>query len=362
MTTETFKGGAWRRVAGAGAGLLLILWTVVAGLPAPAEASAPRLDPALHARALERAARLPRLKGLLLSVDGELVVERYFNGSGPNQWANLKSASKSVLSILMGIALDRGQMKGVDDTVDRFFPEYFGKGTDPAKKRITLEDLLTMRSGLESTSRRNYGRWVQSGNWVRHVLERPMVDKPGGRMIYSTGNSHVLSAALTRAAGMSTYEFARRFLAEPLGIAIRPWLRDPQGIYFGGNEMHLLPRAMLKIGELYRLGGRAGNKQVVSASWVRDSLTPRTWSRFSGRQYGYGWWIDTLGGHEAQFAFGHGGQFIFVVPDLRLTAVVTSAATPVQVRDERRHHQEGIFDLLEQDIIPALLNGRISRR
>ena len=180
-----------------------------------------------------------------------------------------------------------------------------------------------------------------------------MVDKPGGRMIYSTGNSHLLSAVLTKVSGMSTFEFTRRYLAEPLGIPIRPWLRDPQGIYFGGNEMHLLPKAMLRIGELYRLGGRVGGEQIVSAAWVRESLVPRTWSRWSGRQYGYGWWIDTLGGHEAYFAYGHGGQFIFVVPDLRLTAVVTSTATPVQERADGRHHQWGIFELLEEDLIPA---------
>ena len=162
---------------------------------------------------------------MLISVDGKVVEERYFHGSQRSSWANLKSVSKSVLSILVGIAIDRGYLKGVRDTIGNFFPEYLGQSPDPAKKGITLEDLLTMRSGLETTSRRNYGRWVQSSNWVSHVLTRPMVDVPGGRMIYSTGNSHLLSAVLTKATGMSTFEFARRHLADPLGIAIRPLVR-----------------------------------------------------------------------------------------------------------------------------------------
>ena len=329
----------------------------MSGVPAVSEARSPVLEPILHARAMNRASRLPRLRSLLMSVDGKVVEERYFHGAQRSSWANLKSVSKSVLSILIGIAIDRGYVKGVRQTIGNFFPEYLGQSADPAKEGITLEDLLTMRSGLETTSRWNYGRWVQSSNWVRHVLTRPMVDVPGGRMIYSTGNSHLLSAVLTKATGMSTFEFARRHLAEPLGITIRPWLRDPQGIYFGGNEMHLTPRAMLKIGELYLSRGRLGNQQVVSEVWIRESLKPRTRSRWSRREYGYGWWIGALDGHETYYGYGHGGQFIFIVPDLKLTAVTTSSTIPRQDRRERRMHRWAIYDLFEQDLIPAAATG-----
>ncbi len=193
-----------------------------------------------------------------------MVEERYFNGARASQWANLKSVSKSVLSILVGITLEQGLLKSLSYRVEKFFPHYFSSSDNPAEKRITLEDLLTIRSGLEPTSRRNYGRWVQSSNWVRHVLTRPRIDTPGGRMIYSTGNTHVLSAVLTKATGSSTFEFTRRHLSQPLGIPIRPWLRNPQGIYFGGNERHLMPRAILKIGELSLHGGRVGKTQIVS--------------------------------------------------------------------------------------------------
>ena len=284
-------------------------------------------------------------------IDGERVEERYYNGAGASDDANLKSASKSILSILVGIALDQGYLRNVHDTIGQFFPQYLEETDDPAKLKITIEDLLTMRSGLESTSSRNYGRWVQSSNWVRHALFRPMADQPGGRMIYSTGNSHLLSALLTESTAMSTLEFARRYLAGPLGIRIRPWMRDPQGIYFGGNEMHLTPRAMLEIGELYLNRGRAGDQQVVSAAWIEESFKPRTQSRWSGNEYGYGWWIRTLAGYRIYYAWGYGGQFIFVVPDLEVVVVVTSSASPGR---GRRGHRQAIYDLMEQDLLPAV--------
>jgi CubicO group peptidase (beta-lactamase class C family) len=332
-------------------GLMLVIFlTAIAITPVEVRAETRRLEPALHARALARAEELPRLRSLLISIDGELVEERYFNGARPSQTANLKSASKSLLSALVGIALDRGYLKSLEETVGRLLPEHL-TGADAAdKKRITIENLLTMQSGLESTSNVNYGRWAQSGNWVRYVLARPMVDEPGGRMIYSTGNSHLLSAILTKSTKMTTFEFARRYLAEPLGISITPWMRDPQGIYLGGNEMHWTPRGMLGFGELYLNGGRAGNKQVISGTWVTESLKPRTRSSWSGREYGYGWWIDSLAGHATYYAWGHGGQFIFVVPALKLVVATTSLPTP---GDGRREHQRAIYYLMEQDIIPA---------
>jgi CubicO group peptidase (beta-lactamase class C family) len=308
-----------------------------------------RLDPSLRTRTVALAQELPRLRSLLISIDGELVEERYFNGARAAHAANLKSVSKSILSALVGIALDRGYLKGIRSRIGSYFPEYLGGTDDPRKKTITLEDLLSMRSGLESTSNVNYGQWVQSGNWVRHVLTRPLVEAPGGQMIYSTGNSHLLSAVLTRAAKMSTFEFARRYLADPLGVPLSPWARDPQGIFLGGNEMQWTPRGMLAFGELYLNGGRVRGKQVVSESWVQESLKPRTRSRW-GREYGYGWWSGTLGGRETHYAWGHGGQFIFIVPALKLVVATTALPTP---GEGRREHQRAIYDLMDGYLVPA---------
>ncbi len=187
------------------------------------------------------AAALPRLHSLLVSHRGQVAFEYYAKGHSATRLANIKSASKSVISTLVGIAIARKLIPAVSTPIVRWFPE-LRNDRDARKQRITIEDLLTMRSGLESTSGGEYGRWVSSANWVRHALSRPMVSDPGTSMEYSTGTSHILSAILTKAAAKSTHQFAVETLMKPIGITLARWTRDPQGIYLGGNEMLMTPR------------------------------------------------------------------------------------------------------------------------
>ena len=340
-------------VAAAAGAVVAAVWMLAPTLTASAPAAS-LLAPDVRDALVTRASELPRLRSLLVSVDDEVVEEHYFNGASERGVANLKSASKTIMSILVGIAIDRGHLTGVDQPITDFFPDELAD-SDPVKRTITIGDLLSMQSGLETTSNRNYGRWVQSRNWVRHILTRPMVDVPGGRMIYSTGSTHLLSAIVTKATGMSTLEFGRRYLARPLGFTLPAWLRDPQGIYFGGNEMQLTPRAMVEIGELYLRGGAVAGLELVSEEWIRESLVPRTQSRYSRRHYGYGWWLRTLGGYPTSYAWGYGGQFIFVLPDLRAVVVATSSPLP---GEGRRSHRRGLDGLIEGQLIPAIARAR----
>lgn len=310
---------------------------------------------AVESPSLESAAKagaaLPRLRSLLVSHRGELVLERYYGGARATQAANIKSASKSVISALVGIALSRGLIKSLDQPIADYFPE-LAKDPERRKREITVEDLLTMRSGLASTSGRDYGAWVQSPNWVRYVLTRPLVDEPGTRVEYSTGTSHLLSAILTRATKTSTWQFAQEALAKPLAFSLARWTQDPQGVFFGGNEMSMTPRQMVRFGELYLNGGRVGATQVLSKDWVAKTQVPRGRSRWgSDREYGYGFWIRELAGHDAYYAWGYGGQFVFIVPDLQLVVVTTSRS---DVSRERRDHLGAIYDLVEQQIVPAV--------
>ncbi|HZL94793.1 MAG TPA: serine hydrolase, partial [Vicinamibacterales bacterium] len=259
------------------------------------------------------------------------------------QLANIKSASKSVISALVGIAIAKGHIKSLDQPIVTYFPE-LAKDPDQRKRDITIEDLLTMRSGLESTSGRGYGAWVQSRNWVRYVLVQPVIDEPGTRIEYSTGTSHVLSAILTKATGKSTWQFAQEELAGPMGFTLAKWPQDPQGIYFGGNDMLMTPRQMLAFGQLYLNRGRVKGRQVVPESWIDRSFITRARSFWSGQEYGYGWWMRELGGHRAYFAWGFGGQYIFVIPSLELVIVTTSSST---VAEDRRSHRRNVFDLVE---------------
>jgi CubicO group peptidase (beta-lactamase class C family) len=300
--------------------------------------SADALDPAIKA-----ASELPRLHSLIVAQRGSIILERYFNGRRETSPANVKSVSKSVIAALVGIAADR-KLLALKDPIGKYFPDL----TDPAKRAITVEDLLTMRSGLESTSSRNYGAWVQSPNWVRHALAKPLLAAPGTQMIYSTGNSHILSAILTKATGKNTWQFAQEALAKPLGFSLAPWMRDRQGIYFGGNEMVMTPRQMLAFGEMYRNGGQANGVQVLSRSYIEETFEARGRSRISGREYGYGWWLRDMAGRQAFYAWGFGGQYIVIVPSLDLTVVSTSAAT---VSEDRRDHRRTVDEIIEQLIV-----------
>ncbi len=312
------------------------------------------LDSILLDEAFARAASMPRLYSLLVARHGELEREAYFNGAGPNRVANIKSASKAVISTLVGIAIEEGTIDGLEVPALQYFPEFEGVNPDPRIHRVTLGHLLGMQAGLQSTSGGNYGAWAGSSNWVRDALRRPFVEEPGGRMVYSTGSTHVLSAVLTRATGESTLAYARRVLFAPLGITLSPWTRDPQGVYLGGNEMGLRPREMLVYGELYRNGGVHEGRRIVSEAWIQDSWTQRGTSRFNGHGHGLGWWIREYGGYEVRFAWGHGGQYIFIVPELELTVVTTS--NPLGGRSGAP--TRALHSLLEDVLIPAAERGR----
>lgn len=324
-----------------GAALLLATATLWA---APADA----IDEQTFEQALQEAQTLPRLHSLLINHDDKLVVEEYFNGRRASQRANVKSVSKSIMSALVGIAIAEGKVAGVDQPIGDY-ATLVDEHTESSKRRITVGNLLSMQAGLETTSFYNYGAWVLSDNWIRFAIRQPLVAEPGTRLTYSTGSTHMLSAILTEATGESTWAFARKRLAQPLGFELAAWQRDPQGIYFGGNNMELTPRQMLSFGRLYLNGGEFDGRRVIPEEWVDLSLTPRVESgREAGRYYGYGWWTKRMAGFESPYAWGYGGQFIMLIPELDLVVVTTSSSQP---GGGRRAHIRALYDLIEDKII-----------
>lgn len=283
---------------------------------------------AVGERVVDQARGIERLHSLLVLHDGVPVIEHVQAGPGLSRPANIKSLSKTVLSVIAGMAIDKGVVSSVDQPLMELLGELAPDGLDSRVRDISFGDALAMQAGLASTSGRNYGRWVQSDNWVAHALTRPMIAQPGGRMIYSTGATHLVSAALTEASGESTLVLARRWLGEPLNIRIPPWLTDPQGIYFGGNDMHLSPRALARVGELYRLGGELEGRRVLSEQWITASWTANGRSPWTGDDYGYGWFITELADQRAYYGRGYGGQALFVIPESRMTVVITSNPNP----------------------------------
>ena len=293
-------------------------------------------------------------QSLMVEKNGTLLYEKYQNGTDRNTTTNIKSASKSVLSLLVGIAIEEGHLEGVDQTIGEFFPDHFDDNPDPKKESITIKNLLSMRSGLETTSFQNYGRWVLSDNWVTYALDQLFEEEPGGRMVYSTGTSHLLSVILTRATGMSTRAFANEHLFGPMNIRVGGWDRDPQGFYMGGNNLALSPLSLLKIGGLVLNNGVYNGQQLVPASWIRESTNIYTSSNYNDYDYGYMWWQRQIDGQNVIFAWGNGGQYIMILPQLDSVISITS---DIESSTGSRQYQRRIFTFLENTIIPFLRNS-----
>lgn len=314
------------------------------------EAPLPEFDAELFPMQVRELGDLGPMNSMLVSQRGEVISEEYFRGMSPFRTHNIKSASKSVLSVLTGIAIEQGYLESVDQPIGPFFRDYFDQNPDPEKEAITIEDLLTMRSGLQSTSRAYYGRWVVSNNWIRYALDRPLVGTPGVDRLYSTGNTHLLAVIITRASGMSMRAFSNKYLFEPMGIRIGGWDRDPQGYYFGGNNMAMRPSDMVKIGEMMMNMGSYNGEQIVSPEWVLRSIEPVTGRRSDMDDYGYLWFRGSFGNLESIYAFGNGGQYIFILPEIESVITVTTRNNAPGTRNYRRE----LFRVLDHDIVPVL--------
>jgi len=308
------------------------------------------VDAGKLAAAVDRADDLaPPLTSLLVARDTTTIAEIYFGEGRPGRATNLKSASKSILSALVGIALEDGALDRLDRAIGPFFPELLAGA--PRKQRITVRNLLTQQAGLESTSFGNYGAWVASPNWVADALRRPFVDVPGGEMIYSTGNTHVLGAVLAEVTGQPLRPYAQEHLFDPLGVRIGSWQQAPTGRYFGGNNLSITPRALLRVGQLYLNDGRFRGKQVLPPNWPHRSWKTYVRSTYNDHQYGYLWFTHTFGGEHVAFAWGYGGQYLFAVPRLNLIVVMTSSLRNRPPGSGA--HNEQLRRLLGNHIIPA---------
>lgn len=324
--------------------------TLIAGAAAlPFRALAQVTDPL--APAIDKARGFGRMHALIILRNGETLVEERFAGGALDRPANVKSVSKTIVATVLGAALDRGAVPEVTARLGDVAPALIPPGAEPGVADITLEDLVTLRAGLERTSGPNYGSWVSSGNWVADALSRPLIAEPGGRMLYSTGSTHVLGAALSQATGRTLLDLVRDWLGRPLDIEIPAWTRDPQGYYLGGNEMALSPRALARFGEMVRQNGLSGEARVLSETWITASFVPRTRSPWSGLGYGYGWFLGRAAGQRYALARGYGGQVVAVAPEAGVTIV--SLSDPTQPARSGGYFGD-LQRLIETDILGAL--------
>ncbi len=303
----------------------------------------------------EQAEEIASLRSLLIQQHGEFLGESYLKGRSPNRPFNIKSASKSIIGLLVGIAVEEGFIASIEEPIGTYFPDYFEENPNPKKEQITIRNLLSMQAGLASTSSGNYGAWVLSKDWVKYTLDQDFVSEIDGRMVYSTGTSHLLSVIIAKASGMNTKAFAEKYLFDPLNITVGGWDRDPQGNYMGGNNLALKPSDMLKIGQMLMDEGVYEGQQIIPLAWIIDSFKTYTYSNYNPYGYGYQWWNKKTGKYTTLFAWGHGGQYIMMIPELDAVVVMTSSVTS---ESQRRTYKRPVFVLLEDYIIP-FLEGRM---
>ena len=291
---------------------------------------------------------------VLVVLHGKLVFEHYLSGSdeawgspigniafGPEVRHDERSATKSIIALLLGIAIDHGLVKGIDEPVLSFFPEYAELQT-PKKSRITLRHLITMSAGLEwheldipyADATNSSVRMDAASDPYRFVLKQPVVTPPGDFWNYNSGGTELIGAVLKKAAGKPVDDFARELLFEPLGITDVEWPRYANGNAIAGGALRLRPRDLAKIGQFVLQRGNWRGTQVVPASWIDAATTPQI--NIGSDFYGYFFFLGRalVDRHEVQYAvaLGLGGQRVFIVPELDLVMVMNAGLyqSPVQ--------------------------------
>jgi CubicO group peptidase (beta-lactamase class C family) len=283
-----------------------------------------------------RSGSFPYVNSLVVVRQGYLVVDEYFHGSSRNDVHTMQSVTKSVTSLVVGIAADQGKL-ALSDSILRFFPQYTTlQNWDDRKRGVTVRDLLTMRSGIDFYESPYPGSPLQILNdsrddWVKIVLDRPMNDVAGGHWQYNSGGPIVLAGAVRSATGTAFDTFAEANLFTPLGITSQRWYLSPfDGLPHAGGGLNLRAVDLARIGYLVLRGGKWGDRQVISSAWLADAFTPRSVRpRTFGTHdtdYGYLWWLLPLEGNDVIWTgAGALGQWLFVIPRHDMVVVVTGS-------------------------------------
>jgi len=308
-------------------------------------------------------AQYSNINGIAIIRKGYLVFEQYYHDYGPQDTHNVASVTKSVISALIGIAIDAGYIKSVNEKILSFFPEYSPEANDITKRTITIKHILTMTAPFpwKVTERRAaepLDRLRRQKDWVQYALDQLGRGGPVGQFQYSTTGTHLLSAILSRTTGKSAREFANERLFRPLGMHEIPdhemksflldevfgknaygWVKDPQGYTTGGWGLNITLRDMARFGFLYLNRGIWEKNQIISEKWITESLTP------SSIDYGYLWWLRNENKLFSYSALGSGGNVICCIPGKDIVIVIGSK---IIAKPKDR------WSLIEEYIIPAL--------
>lgn len=310
----------------------------------------------------------PKIHSVSVFKGDRAVYERYFNGFNQDSLHDSRSSFKSVTSLLVGIAIDRGLIKGVNQRVYEFFPQYPAFGKDKLKREMTIKDLLEMKSGFDceefNDTKDCEEEMSLSKDWVKFSLELPMKYKPGEIWSYTSVDPMILSGVISKASGMTIMAFAEQYLFKPMGIVDYKWTVDPAGHGMTGGSFYIHPADMVKLGQLVKDNGVWKGKQLISKHWISQSTVcdipiPDFSNAKSSRSqllipqptfYGFYWYREVLKTKDIQqdllFASGNGGQFIFILEDLDLTVVFTQG-------NYQSFKGKQAFEILAKYIVPG---------
>jgi CubicO group peptidase (beta-lactamase class C family) len=283
----------------------------------------------LNAISIE-ANKIENLESLLIVKNGYIIHDEYMS-YGPDTLKHVRSVTKSVISALIGIAIDEGFISSINDPISEYLSDFITI-TNEQKRNLTIQQLLTMSSGLDwnETFGNEYNEWATSENHISYVFDKTIVNDPGTTFNYNSGTAHLLSVILTEATGKTTLEYAKEKIFNPLSFDDYFWYQ--YGDYYnGGASLMLLPRDMAKLGLLYSNSGRNGENQVIPEKWVAQSKQSNsliglgyTWGDISYQSYGFLWWLDLGKSYDVFYALGWGGQIIYCVPNYNIVVVTTS--------------------------------------
>ncbi len=267
---------------------------------------------------------MENIRSVLISQDDETIGAWYYKHFDADSLEHIRSGTKSVMSLLIGIAIDQGIIEGVDDLITKYLDD-----VAPDKQQMTIRHLLTMTSGVpweEGVGYNDWNRMIDSGNPYRFWMDRGRKHTLGEHWEYSSGDTHILSVILTNAAGVSTLAFAEEYLFGPLGISNVLWQKFPDGYYAGASRLALKPKDMLKIGRMCENLGVYEGKRIVSRAYIEQSTSVQVEFMEKGNVregYGFCWWAVEVENMRAYMALGYGGQAIAVIPSEEMVVAVT---------------------------------------
>jgi CubicO group peptidase (beta-lactamase class C family) len=317
----------------------------------PAEAG---MDAGLLQAASDRVGAIARARSLLVARHGTLVLERYLAGSDANTLFDLRSVTKSVVSALTGIALRDGRLPGLDASIAPYLEPAYRLGT--ADDDVAVRHLLTMTSGYEWNDDTDYNPWILSNDHVQYLLDRPNSAAPGATFTYDSAAVHVLGVVLERASGTPLPVLAEERLFGALGAERVTWEALDRGTVNGGSGIKLRARDLLRFGQLYLQRGWSGTRSVVPEDWVAESTRPQfAWRNSYGAQqgvtYGMLWWVSDAS-PPSFFAWGYGGQLVYIVPSLDLVVVTTTSWSGLSATAARALASQ-LLTVIVEDILPA---------